>query len=93
MQLKATLKRQLVYAKDMRYRKGNATYREADACYYEISLSDEVSDEELKELSEKRNGGEIILKVNITKMTEMNVYIYGGKNRSLALESIIDKNE
>ena len=47
MQLKATLKRQLVYAKDMRYRKGNATYREADACYYEISLSDEVSDEEL----------------------------------------------
>lgn len=92
MKLKATLKRQLVYAKDMRYRKGNATYREADACFYEIGLSDEISTDELKNLTEKNNGGDIVLVVNVTKMDNMNVYLYGGKSRSSAFENMTVNN-
>lgn len=92
MKLKAGLKRDLVYSKDMRYRKGNETYREADACYYEISLSDELTSEQLKNLTEEKNGGDVIIKINVTKMDEMNVYIYGGRSKASAFESVTVNN-
>ena len=32
------------------------------------------------------------IKINITKMTEMNVYVYGGKTRFSAYENITENN-
>lgn len=37
--------------------------------------------------------GELRLYFKATKMTEMNVYIYGGKDRFSATEKIIDNND
>ena len=39
-------------------------------------------------MSEKANGGEVVINVNFTAMTEMNVFIYGGKSRESAYENI-----
>ena len=90
--LLATSKKQIVYSKDMRYRVGNESYREMDACYYEVIMSDEMTTEKLEQMSEKANGGEVVINVNFTAMTEMNVYIYGGKSRDSAYENITSNN-
>jgi len=90
--LLANSKKQIVYSKDMRYRVGNESYREMDACYYEVIMSDEMTTEKLESMSEKANGGEVVINVNFTAITEMNVFIYGGKSRESAYENITSNN-
>lgn len=92
MRLKAGKKRGLVYSKDMKYKEGNEQEREADACYYEIGLSDELTSADIAELLKDKPNGEIVIKLNITKMVEMNVYIYGGKSRLTAFENVTANN-
>lgn len=48
--------------------------------------------EEIKKLQEEANGGEFVIRVNFTKMTEMNVYLYGGRSRKSAYENITNGN-
>lgn len=88
MRLKATTDRQLVYAKDMHYRDGNASYRESDACYYEINLSQDLTTKELMELGEEDFIAHVFIRLKFTKLTEMNAYIYGGRSRKTAYENM-----
>lgn len=92
MRLKANTKKQLVYSKDMRYRDGNDSYRESDACYYEITLSDRLTSMKIKNLSADADDGDLYIRLNFTKLTEMNAYIYGGKTRKTAYENLTDGN-
>jgi len=68
----------------MRYKRQNQAnpQGEYDACYYEISLDESVLDE----YNAKK------IHVKISEKSEMNVYLYGGKSRFEATESIIDGN-
>lgn len=77
----------------MKYRGGDKDTREYDFCHYEVSRSAEVTDKKLKEMKDKSNGGSPKLFFKVTKMTEINVYIYGGSSRDNATEKITDKNK
>lgn len=44
-------------------------------------------------MKDKSNGGSPKLFFKVTKMTEINVYIYGGSSRDNATEKITDKNK
>lgn len=65
--------------------------RSYDACYYEIGTVDQ---KELDKIKNKDGGKatDLRLKVKILKSTEMNVYLYGGKDRFTATNSIIKEN-
>jgi len=83
MGLKAGLESKKVNSNEMRYKKRNANGDgEYDACYYEISLDESVLD--------KYNPKK--LHVKISEKSEMNVYLYGGKSRLEATESMISGN-
>lgn len=84
MGLKAGLSKLHVQSTDMRYKKpapGDSS-REYDACYYEVTLDQAVL--------ETHNPTQ--LHVQISTKKDMNVYIYGGKSRMTATESIIAGN-
>lgn len=68
----------------MRYKKASAQdpTREYDACYYEVTLDESVLD--------KYNPKKIHLQVS--RKLDMNVYIYAGKSRLEATESVIVGN-
>ena len=56
-------------------------------------MSDELTSDEIKKLTEEKNGGDVIIKVNFTKLDEMNAYIYGGRSKSTAFENITENND
>ena len=69
----------------MMYREGSPTYRKYDTCYYDILASDEVKS------IKSTLGLRIYLKV--IKSRNINVYIYGGRNRFHAAIPITRDNE
>lgn len=87
MGLKAGIESKKVSSSEMRYKKrglvnGIAQEGEYDACYYEISLDQSV----LEKYNPKK------IHVKISEKTEMNVYLYGGKSRFEATQSMIPGN-
>lgn len=83
--LLAGLNEAQVYSNEIRYKKaspGDPT-REYDSCYYEVVLDQSVI--------ETHNPKQI--KVQITKKTNMNVFIYGGTSRKEATQSVIAGNQ
>jgi len=84
MALKAGLSKKHVEADHMRYKKPSVSdpTREYDACYYEISIDDSA----LADYNPKK------LHIQISGKSAMNVFIYGGKDRFEATESIIQDN-
>lgn len=84
MGLKAGLSELRVEATDLRYKKPSPqdSTREYDACYYEVTLDEAVL----------ATHNPTQLHVQITAKTGMNVYIYGGKSRTTATESVIAGN-
>ena len=71
----------------MKYREGKPSYREYDSCYYELESQDL---NELDLTTTKNTQPRIYFQ--LTKKTEMNVFIYGGQSRFDATESIIKDN-
>jgi hypothetical protein len=86
MALKADGTSKRVWSNEMRYREGRPEVREYDACYYEIGSVDpnELQNSGLAENSR--------IYVEFTQATNMNVYIYGGKNRFSATEEVVSGN-
>ena len=80
MALKADGTSKRVWSNEMRYREGRPEVREYDACYYEIGSVDpnQLQNSGLAENSR--------IYVEFTQASNMNVYIYGGKNRFSATE-------
>jgi hypothetical protein len=64
----------------MRYRVGSPSFRKYDTCYYDIHSADITELKDVKSVI----GLRIFLKV--TKMKNMNVYLYGGRDRFNAIE-------
>jgi len=85
MKLKAGLAKQHVQSNEMRYKKPNPQdpSREYDACYYEVVLDESV----LENYNPKK------LHLQISSKSEMNVYVYGGKSRMEATESLVIGNQ
>lgn len=85
MGLKAGIDKVTVKSNEMRYKKATPQdqSREYDACYYEITMDKSVLD--------KYNPKEI--KVTITAKSNMNVYVYGGRSRLEATDSVISGNQ
>jgi len=90
--LNATEFEKSLYSDKMRYIEGNQREREYDSCYYEINKGPEVDDEILDTIKSRDINGEVSLYIKFLKKTEMNVYIYGGKDRFSATENIIEEN-
>ena len=84
MGLKAGLETQHVNSNEMRYFKRSRENGagEYDACYYELSLDESVLDTHIPKQ----------IHFKLSQKTEMNVYLYGGKSRFEATESIIPGN-
>ena len=55
-------------------------------------MSDLITSQEIDQISEENNGGGLYIKLNITKKTEMNVFIYGGKTRLSSFENMTEGN-
>jgi hypothetical protein len=72
----------------MLMREGAPTYRRYDSCYYEIKAASEA---ELDTITDKGKNG-LRIYVEITKMSEMNAYLYGGGKRSDSINSIVPGN-
>ena len=88
MALKATAKPQtlsLLGDAALQYKDGPPSVRKADSCFYEIAPA--PLDDALKAKTNLR------LYLQVTKLSQMNVYLYGGKTRSAATEAIINENE
>jgi hypothetical protein len=69
-------------------REGAPTYRRYDSCFYEIKA---VSQEELDKITDKGKNG-LRIYVEITKMKEMNAYLYGGGTKADSVHSIVPGN-
>lgn len=83
--MKAGLKKKHVQSNEMRYKKpksGDPT-REYDSCHYQVNLDTSVLD--------SYNPKKIHLHLSSKK--EMNVYVYAGKSRMAATDSVILGNE
>ena len=86
MALKADGTSRTVWSNEMRYREGRPEVREYDACYYEIGTVD-PNQLQSQNLAEKSR-----IYVEFTQANDMNVYIYGGKNRFEATEEVVSGN-
>jgi len=86
MTLQANMTQQAVYSNEMRYKEGRSAKREYDSCYYEI-VGPDPSTLNLTDGSEAR------IYIEVSKMTNMNVYIYGGPDRFSATEQITKGNQ
>lgn len=84
MGLKAGIDALHVKASDLRYKKATPAdpSREYDSCYYEVTLDESV----LNKYDPKN------IHVRISTKKDMNVYIYGGRSRLEATESVIPGN-
>lgn len=84
MSLKAGLEKVHVQSNDMKYHEATPTdpRREYDACYYEVTLDQSV----LEGYNPKK------IHLQFSAKSEMNVYIYGGKSRYEATESVVVGN-
>lgn len=77
MKLSAKRYQQKVSA-DLQYKNGAPSVRRYDSCYYEIT-PDANAMSNLNALGIKNNT--IMLKLQITKALQMNIFVYGGLNR------------
>jgi hypothetical protein len=71
--------------------KGSPTTRRHDSCYYEINNGATQSQIALLNKTSGEEGGARIY-IQITKGTNMNVYLYGGMNRESATQMMIPGN-
>lgn len=69
----------------LQYKDGSPSVRRADSCFYELASA--ALDDALKAQPNLR------LYVQVTKSSQMNVYLYGGKTRGAATELIVNENE
>jgi hypothetical protein len=76
MRIKADTTTKTVSTNDIYYLKGHPSVRQYDSCYYEISMSD-LTEEERSQLLQGDNNA-ISINLQISKASEMNVYLYGG---------------
>ena len=74
---------------DLQYTNGKPSERRYDSCYYEIS-PDANSLKDIK--SYGFTDDKILLHLEITKSTEMNIYVYGGADRNSAMDPIVIGN-
>lgn len=77
----------------MRYRHGKSDFREYDFCHYELTKSEEMSNFEIDKLRKEATGGKVSIYFKMTKKSNIDVYIYGGKDRFSATEMIVEDNK
>lgn len=65
--------------------------RKYDSCYYQIG--GEVTEDKLNELQAANSAEDIKIHLVVSKATNMNVYLYSGKNRLTALVPMVVNNE
>ena len=66
-----------------------ASTRKYDSCYYEFFT--DISDEQMKSLKDEKTT-KIEIQLSVTKAKQMNVYLYAGKSRFEATESVVENN-
>jgi hypothetical protein len=71
----------------MRYQIGSPSYRRSDSCYYSIHSVDDTELKGIKSIV----GLRIFLKV--TKKKNVNVYLYGGRDRLNAVHNVVYGNQ
>lgn len=81
---------QKITSNEIRFKTKNPDSREYDFCHYEITIDRYAVD--LDSLQLQSTGGLVEINLMFTKKTNMNIYIYGGKDRFTATKSIIDGN-
>jgi hypothetical protein len=87
MQINATETRQIISTDKMRYRIGSPSYRRSDSCYYSIHSVDDTELKGVKSIV----GLRIFMKV--TKKKNVNVYLYGGRDRRNAVHNVVYGNQ
>jgi len=87
MLINATQSRQKISTNEMLYRIGSPSYRKSDTCYYEIHSVDASKLQGIKSVL----GLRIFMKV--TKKKNVNVYLYGGRNRFNAVQNVVYGNQ
>lgn len=73
----------------MRYRQGDQLTREYDACFYEVGADPRIPTYSMEELKKESTTRQINLFFQLVRKKEMNVYIYGGRDRFTATKSIV----
>ena len=86
MNLLAGLKPKIVKA-NLKYNEGAPSIRRYDSCYYQIKAVPE------QELSKIKKVISLKIYLQVTKAQNMNVYLYGGKDRFNADVSIVNDNQ
>ena len=78
----------------MRYiRPSRYQSKEYDFCHYIIVKDESISEQEYEQMQSSSEDGKVYIHIRFQRLNEMNVYLYGGKNRSLALEGLIKDNK
>lgn len=86
----ANLESQTVSVDSLRFRRGNSEVRAYDFCHYEIIADRYAVD--LERLKRNATGGLVEIHMMITKMKNMNVHVYGGKDRFSATTPLVEGN-
>ena len=86
MRLEASTTKQTISLsgdKALAYRDGRPDVRKYDACYYEIGASADDSD-----FASEKDKKDLSIIINISKLKNLNAFVYGGKDRYSATDSI-----
>lgn len=94
MRLSVYANPQKISTQNIRYlpQKDYLEQRQYDACFYELNIDPTMSGIVISNLRKKSQNDNIMIYFNITRNMGMNVYLYAGRNRFSANESIIEGN-
>ena len=89
MKIKAGVAKKSFSTDKLQYVEGTASTRKHDSCYYQLVA--DLTEDELSKLKEAPMDG-VKIHVKVKKADQMNVYLYGGKDRASATSKIVDEN-
>ena len=67
--------------------------REYDACYYEIVMSEAITEATISNMTANANGGQLRLYLELISAKNISVYVYIGRSRNSAYDNGTDENE
>ena len=66
--------------------------REYDSCYYEIIMSETITDKTIANITKNANGGQLRLHLELVSTKNISVFIYIGRSRFSAYDNGTDSN-
>ena len=91
MRLSARRRKRTMKIEGLKYIEGDHLTRRYDSCYYEIQVDEVLAPEQIQKMKGKYD--QLHIFINVTRKVNMNMYIYGGQNRSYVTQAIVPGND